>query len=146
MIDLKKNQFWSLMFACVLSVTGTFGQIDENVAHTWNEELLEGIRNDFARPTVHARNLLHTSVAMYDIWTAYDENGTAQPFFLGSEWAGFPCPFEGIDIPTSETERQAAIHEAISYAMYRIMAHRFANSPDGDLTLENINGRMAQFG
>ncbi|HBP46139.1 MAG TPA: hypothetical protein DD635_09555, partial [Flavobacteriales bacterium] len=45
----------------------------ETIAHLWNEEVLEGIRNDFARPTVHARNLLHTSIAMFDIWTAYDE-------------------------------------------------------------------------
>ena len=146
MINPQKIHCWPLMFAFSMLGTGTFGQIEENVAHIWNEEVLEGIRNDFARPTVHARNLLHTSVAMYDIWTAYDENGTAQPFFLGSEWAGFPCPFEGIDIPSSEADRQAALHEAISYAMYRIMVHRFANSPDGDLTLANINGRMAQFG
>jgi hypothetical protein len=41
-----------------------------SVARMWNEVLLEGIRNDFARPTVHARNLWHSSAAMYDAWAA----------------------------------------------------------------------------
>ena len=41
----------------------------ESVARQWNELLLESIRNDFARPTVHARNLFHTSAAMWDAWS-----------------------------------------------------------------------------
>ena len=43
-----------------------------SVARQWNEELLEAIRRDFARPTVHARNLFHVSAAMWDAWAAYD--------------------------------------------------------------------------
>ncbi|WNH08384.1 hypothetical protein [Thalassobellus suaedae] len=38
----------------------------KSVARLWNEALLDAIRRDYARPTVHARNLFHTSVAMYD--------------------------------------------------------------------------------
>ena len=38
----------------------------QSVAREWNEVLLEAIRDDYARPTVHARNLFHTSVVMYD--------------------------------------------------------------------------------
>ena len=44
-----------------------------SVARQWNEVLLEAIRNDFARPTVHARNLFHVSMAMYDAWAVYDD-------------------------------------------------------------------------
>ena len=33
-------------------------------ARQWNEELLDAIRRDLARPTVHARNLYHVSAAM----------------------------------------------------------------------------------
>ena len=36
----------------------------ESIARHWNDELLDAIRVDFARPTVHARNLFHVSVAM----------------------------------------------------------------------------------
>ena len=32
-----------------------------SVAREWNEALLQAIRTDFARPTVHARNLFHSS-------------------------------------------------------------------------------------
>ena len=46
------------------------------VAHAWVDAALFAIRNDFARPTVHARNLYHLSVAMYDAWAAYDEKAS----------------------------------------------------------------------
>ena len=56
------------MAAC----TTTNHDRDVSVARIWNEVLLEGIRNDYARPTVHARNLWHSSAAMYDAWAAFD--------------------------------------------------------------------------
>ena len=37
---------------------------EPSVARLWNEALLNSIRMDYARPTVHARNLFHTSIAM----------------------------------------------------------------------------------
>jgi len=117
--------------------------VDDNIAHVWNEEVLEGIRNDFARPTVHARNLLHTSIAMFDCWTAYEE-GPTEHFLLGKTWAGFYCPFDGVDIPATPEGVQAAREEAISYAVYRIMVHRFGGTPDGPITMFNINTQMAQ--
>ena len=46
-----------------------------SVARAWNEALLNAIRNDYARPTVHARNLFHASIAMYDAWAAFDGAG-----------------------------------------------------------------------
>ena len=48
---------------------------EHSVARKWNEAVLEGIRNDFARPTVHARNLFHISAAMYDAWNVYNQSG-----------------------------------------------------------------------
>ena len=50
-----------------------------SVARQWNEVLLQSIREDYARPTVHARNLFHSSVAMWDAWAAYDAQ--AEPLF-----------------------------------------------------------------
>ena len=41
-----------------------------SVARIWNEATLPSIRHDWARPTVHARNLWHTSALMYDAWAA----------------------------------------------------------------------------
>src|SRR4051812_28357530 len=43
-----------------------------SIARAWNEEALSAIRKDTPHPPVHARNLFHLSVAMYDAWAAYD--------------------------------------------------------------------------
>ena len=51
-----------------------------SIARKWNEVLLNSIRNDLARPTVHARNLFHISAAMYDAWAIFDTE--AKPYFL----------------------------------------------------------------
>ena len=48
------------------------GRADQSVARRMNEECLEAIRRDFPAPTVHSRNLYHSSAAMYDAWAAYD--------------------------------------------------------------------------
>ena len=97
---------------------------DNTVARQWNELLLESIRLDFARPTVHARNLFHTSVGMYDIWAVYDDN--ASTYLLGKTVEGFTCNFDGIATPG---DVEAARDEAISYMAYRLLLHRFQNSP-----------------
>ena len=60
--------FCSSALAASTSVSAT-----ESVARQWNELLLESIRNDFARPTVHARNLFHTSAAMWDAWSCFED-------------------------------------------------------------------------
>ena len=46
-----------------------------SVARRGNEDLLEAIPNDYARPTVHARNLWHSSVAMRDAWSCERRSG-----------------------------------------------------------------------
>ena len=43
-----------------------------SVARRWDEALLDAIRRALPAPTVHARNLFHASVAMWDAWAAYD--------------------------------------------------------------------------
>jgi hypothetical protein len=105
-----------------------------SVARKWNEVLLTAIRNDFARPTVHARNLWHTSVAIYDAWAAYEEN--ADNFLLGENIHGYNCPFSGIPSPT---DRQAAQEEAMSYAVYRILRHRFQFSPGAFISFPEMD-------
>ena len=43
-------------------------------------------------PTIHARNLFHTSVAMYDAWAVFEPE--ADTYFLGKEVHGFRVPFQ----------------------------------------------------
>ncbi len=103
---------------------------EHSVARQWNDVLLEAIRNDFARPTVHARNLFHSSMMMYDIWATFDED--AETYFLGKTVDGFTCPFDGFPRTTGVSEARDV---AISYAMFRLLNHRFQNSPGRDESL-----------
>ncbi|WP_298421229.1 T9SS type A sorting domain-containing protein [uncultured Kordia sp.] len=108
-------------------------QAQHSVARDWNEELLNAIRGDFARPTVHARNLFHSSIAMYDAWAIFD--ASAETVFLGKTYGTYTSTFNGITTPT---DVEAARHEVISYAMYRLLTHRFANSPGATTSLANF--------
>jgi len=114
---------------------------DVSVARVWNEVLLEGIRNDFARPTVHARNLWHSSAAMYDAWAAYDD--TASTWLLGKTRADYDCRYTPPEFPR---DTQLAREEAISYAAYRIVRYRFRNSPGADFVAQLADDTMADLG
>ena len=75
-----------------------------SAARRWIEVLLQAIRNDYARPTVHARNLFHVSAAMYDAWAAYDPSGQpASPWLLGRTRAGSRCGFD--ELPDTRRRR-----------------------------------------
>ena len=113
-----------IFFLSILSTVGVSAQ-NVTVAREWNETLLQSIRKDFARPTVHSRNLWHTSAAMYDLWALTKDN--ASPYFLGNTVDGFSFPFKSFSWDEDPTVQ---LEEAISYAMYRILSHRFFNSPE----------------
>src|SRR3990172_4772709 len=92
------------------------------VARRWDEALLDAIRRALPNPPVHARNLFHTSVAMWDAWAAYDR--TAQGY-IDTEKA-------------SATDVPAARNEAISYAAYRVLTSRFIKSVGADESLSEF--------
>lgn len=112
-----------------------------SVARQWNEVLLEAIRKDFARPTVHARNLFHTSIAMYDSWAVFDP--TADTYFLGNTVHQYPCPYNPMITPT---DVQAAREEAMSYACYRLLKHRFEDSPGAAISIPLMDSLMIELG
>lgn len=112
-----------------------------SIARQWNEELLEAIRKDFARPTVHARNLFHTSIIMYDTWAIFDE--TAQTIFLGNTFGDYTTDYNTIAVPSNKEE---ATKEIISYAMFRLLNHRFKNSPNSSVTLNSFETFFTSLG
>ena len=114
---------------------------DFSIARQWNELLLASIRKDFARPTVHARNLFHISAAMWDAWSAYDAN--SKEFLLGQTVGGFSCPFNGIPASSDIVSDR---NKAISYASYRLLKHRFANSPQAALLNTGYDVHMDTLG
>ncbi|MGI9550297.1 MAG: DUF6851 domain-containing protein [Aurantibacter sp.] len=114
---------------------------NQSVARQWNDALLNAIRNDFARPTIHARNLFHAAIAMYDSWAAFDaEAGT---FLLGKNVRGFICAFDGLPLPE---DIEAAREEAMSYALYRLLKYRFRDAPGKNQSLPVFDQLMEDLG
>ena len=112
-----------------------------SVAREWNEVVLLGIRGDFARPTIHARNLFHTSVAMYDAWTVFDD--IASPYLLGKTVGNYTCPFSGVPAPANI---EGARIEAMSYAVYRLIHYRFQDAPGYETIELNTDIVFGAFG
>ena len=111
-------------------------------ARLWNEVLLEAIRRDYARPTVHARNLFHSAVAMYDSWAMYNLDSTST-YLLGKTVGNYKSGFPEFSTSVEESE---AINSTLSYAMYRLLSHRFKNSPNSELTLLLFDELMSNLG
>src|SRR5512143_1974609 len=97
-----------------------------SVARRWDEALLDAIRRALPNPPVHARNLFHTSVAMWDAWAAYDP--TASGYVVNEK-------VQSSDVP-------AARAEAISYAAFRVLSARYIKAVGGDQSLSEFDDVM----
>ena len=101
-----------------------------SAARQWNEELLDAIRDDLARPTVHARNLFHVSAAMWDAWAAFDPDARG--------WL--------VEEDHNAVDLEGARTEALSYAAFRLLTHRFADSPGAPTSLPAFESRLQALG
>ena len=119
-----------------------------SIARLWNEALLIGVRNDLARPTVHARNLWHQSALAYDAWAAWAIPSSVGPqtWLLGDTIGQFICPWIPGETIENESERKSARERSISYGSYRLMLHRFENAPRLQRILTHLHSQMEQLG
>ena len=115
----------------VLNFVKDNSNYDDNytIARKWIDVLLESIRNDFARPTVHARNLFHFSAMLYDIFYLYESflgNNNLKPYLINQDIDGinYFLDFDKISI-----NNENDIDELISYASNNFLKERFKNSP-----------------
>ncbi len=113
----------------------------QSVARRWNEALLQSIREDFARPPVQARNLYHSSMAMYDAWAAYDT--TVETCILGKIIGNQVFPYTGIPVPANI---ESARNEAISFAAYRVLINRFNYAPNPPNIINRFRSLMTELG
>jgi hypothetical protein len=97
-----------------------------SVARVWDEALLDAIRRDVPAPTVHARNLFHTSAAMWDAWAAYDPD--AEGYFVHEK-------LQADDVP-------AAREAAISFAAYRLLLWRYSRAAGLQETFDELVSTM----
>jgi hypothetical protein len=98
-----------------------------SVARVWDDQTLELIRQVVPAPTVHARNLFHVSVALWDAWAAYDE--TADGYLVN----------EKLRAENPDAAREAAM----SFAAYRILLWRFGMVSDLAAAQEQLDATMA---
>jgi hypothetical protein len=103
-----------------------------SIARRWNEQILGAIRRDMPRPGVHARNLFHLSVALWDAWAAYD--ATADGYVVEETRVAPPA------------DLAAARQEAISYAAYRVLSHRYGGAVGGTRSARTASKFMAELG
>jgi hypothetical protein len=101
-----------------------------SIARRWNEQLMHAIRRDIPRPTVHARNLYHVSAAMWDAWAAYD--ATADGVFVTEKHTA--------------TDVAAARAEALSYATFRVLSHRYTKAIGGATSAACFRAFMQKLG
>jgi len=101
-----------------------------SVARQWNDLLLDSIRIDIPKPTVHARNLFHTSVAMWDAWAVYEPSAHG---YLVKE-------------KLFVNDTAAARDEAVSFAAYRVLKHRYRYGPGETTSQEAFDALMDDLG
>ncbi len=99
---------------------------ERSVARLWNEAVLAAIRSDFPAPTIHARNLYHSSAAMWDAWAAYDPG--ARGVFVDEE--------------RTAADVTEAREEAMSYAAYRVLVARYLPSPRAEVAVTQLDELM----
>lgn len=97
-----------------------------SVARRWDEAALNAVRRDLPAPTVHARNLFHASAAMWDAWAAYTPG--ANGYF--------------VDETQSADDVTAAREEAMSYAAYRVLEHRYIGAAGGSDSIPEFDALM----
>ena len=118
-----------VMLLTCLGATVTSAQT-QSVARIWNEACLHAIRIDFPHPPVHARNLFHLSVAMWDAWAAYDPVAVG---YTHNEAA-------------VAADTDAARQEAVSYAAYSVLKTRYALSVASSNTLPTLDTLLSSLG
>jgi hypothetical protein len=101
-----------------------------SIARRWNEQNLWAIRRDIPRPGVHARNLFHVSAAMWDAWASFDT--TADGVFFTER--------------NTASDVAAARDEAISYAAFNVLLHRYEHQTGGAVSAACFRAFMTQLG
>lgn len=128
------QQQWVLSAAFIISCSWLMPTpvvAQHSVARQWNEVLLNAIRKDFPAPTVHARNLYHSSAAMWDAWATYDSG--SQGIFV-------------IDKVSPVLSLAEDRDEAVSYAAYRLLSQRYTHAVDADCSQALFDNLMDSLG
>lgn len=123
-MQMKAFKAAIFLISMTLSVAkpGLAQKVEHTVARRCLDATLTAISQDGLGPTIHARNLFHLSVAMYDAWAVYDSS--ASTYLLGKQIQGFSSEFDGFHY--SGTNIDSARNVTIVIAAMRLMEMRFS--------------------
>ena len=88
---------------------------NEDIAQEWVRLVIQAAAEDAQAPTAEARTFFHVGIAMYDAWAAYD--ATATGYLTGNT----------LKQTVAANDKLAKQVEAVSHAVYRVAAARFAD-------------------
>ncbi|MFT5859006.1 MAG: membrane-associated phospholipid phosphatase [Flavobacteriaceae bacterium] len=129
-------KFGSIFLVVFLIQFNCSAQQDSNhsAARLWMDAYLQSIKEDGFGPTIHARNLFHLSMAMYDSWEVYN-GGELNTLLLGKTIRDFSCDFDEFDLPENI---DSAINVTIHYAAFRLISGRFSEYGSKNRTMDAI--------
>lgn len=122
--------------ALILFVVGQDAAGQTSSLKVWNEVVLEAIRNDLARPNVHARNLYHWSLGM----------ATLTQWSLGEEAPNWPST---ADLPVNEAGMEALAQDSNGLPMaaaaftHRFVDLRYAEAPGFAISAAHADAVLA---
>ena len=122
--------------------TSNTEEYEKSTARKWMEVLLNAIRNDLARPPVHARNLFHLSAMMYDAFVINNkvlDSISISPYLLNNTINDINYLFE---YSQNFSFDQDALNKIISFSSYNLLKHRFKNSVNSAYILSKIDSMM----
>lgn len=102
---------------------------DHSVARRWIEQTLASIRREIPEPGVHARNLFHVSLALFDAWAAFEQNQD-----------GIITQISSRDGSTEDR------HVAMSHAAFGVLMHRYQDGVGGEVSTICFREVMQQMG
>lgn len=115
---------------------------EHSAARVWMDQYLYAITQDGLGPTIHARNMFHLSIAMYDAWEVYN-GGELNTFFLGKPYGGYECEFKGIEVPENA---DSSMNVAINYAAFRFMTTKFESYSSKSRILDGMISKFDSLG
>ena len=132
-----------IIISCFLISNISLSQEEHSVAREWMGIILDMIVEDGQGPTIQARNLFHTSVAMYDAWAAYDKKENT--YFLGKNYNGYPLPFNP-DFKRISKNTDSLRKIAITHAAFGVIYGRYTQYGGKVRTIDPLFEKMANLG
>ncbi len=116
---------------------------DTTCVTIWMDAMLEAIRDDEGRPTIHARNIFHAAVVMYDAWAVYEEK--PELYLLGKTVNGVHSPYEN-PMDFSGMDKDSARYVTMNYAAFTFLNNRFNQYSSKNRTIIQLEDQFESLG